>query len=157
MLRRKAYSGTVTSLSVGCAALVMSVGCGSNNSQPTDAGTATLDINCGLVRDGCGGELSCGKCTSPQTCGGGGTPSVCGTSMHSVTLTWDASSTPSVTYTVLRSTASGSGYLSQVDGLTGLTWTDTAVQSGVTYYYVVDDSLGSLTSAHSNQAMATIP
>ncbi len=34
--------------------------------------------NCGTISDGCGGMLNCGTCTSPQTCGGGGTPNVCG-------------------------------------------------------------------------------
>ena len=80
-----------------------------------------------------------------------------GGALHSVTLSWTASPTPGVTYTVLRSTASGSGYSSQTSGLSALTWTDTAVMPGVTYYYVVDDSLGSSTSAYSNQATASIP
>ena len=34
--------------------------------------------NCGSISNGCGGTLSCGACTSPQSCGGGGTPNVCG-------------------------------------------------------------------------------
>jgi hypothetical protein len=40
---------------------------------------------CGPIADGCGGVIpgptgngSCGTCSPPQTCGGGGTPSVCG-------------------------------------------------------------------------------
>jgi hypothetical protein len=78
-------------------------------------------------------------------------------SAHTVTLSWNASPTPGVTYTVLRSTTAGSGYASQASGLSSLTWTDTAVQSGTTYYYVVDDSLGSATSTFSNQATAAIP
>jgi hypothetical protein len=80
-----------------------------------------------------------------------------GTTPHSVTLSWAASSTPGVTYSVLRSTTNGSGYVSQISGLSALTWTDTSVKSGSTYYYVVDDSLGSSTSTFSNQATATIP
>jgi hypothetical protein len=39
---------------------------------------AELGLTCGPAGDGCGGELQCGTCTAPQTCGGGGTPSVCG-------------------------------------------------------------------------------
>jgi hypothetical protein len=39
---------------------------------------AQLGANCGLAGDGCGGAISCGTCTPPQTCGGGGVPSVCG-------------------------------------------------------------------------------
>ena len=38
-----------------------------------------LGINCGPAGDGCGKAIDCGVCTVPgQTCGGGGTPSVCG-------------------------------------------------------------------------------
>jgi hypothetical protein len=33
---------------------------------------------CGSLPDGCGGTLECGSCTAPETCGGGGTPNVCG-------------------------------------------------------------------------------
>ena len=33
---------------------------------------------CGPVGDGCGGTLDCGACPVGTTCGGGGTPSVCG-------------------------------------------------------------------------------
>jgi hypothetical protein len=34
---------------------------------------------CGVQGDGCGGQTAnCGSCTAPQTCGGGGTPGVCG-------------------------------------------------------------------------------
>jgi hypothetical protein len=39
---------------------------------------AILGANCGTLPDGCGGTLNCGTCTLPQTCGGGGTPNVCG-------------------------------------------------------------------------------
>lgn len=33
---------------------------------------------CGDVADGCGGIVHCPPCLAPQTCGGGGTPNVCG-------------------------------------------------------------------------------
>jgi hypothetical protein len=36
------------------------------------------NINCGPTGDGCGNAIQCGTCTSGQTCGGGGTPGVCG-------------------------------------------------------------------------------
>ena len=39
---------------------------------------AQLGINCGPAGDGCGNQLDCGTCISPQTCGGGGTPGQCG-------------------------------------------------------------------------------
>ncbi len=34
--------------------------------------------NCGTIDDGCGSNLSCGDCTSPNICGGSGTANVCG-------------------------------------------------------------------------------
>ncbi len=37
-----------------------------------------LGYSCGPAGDGCGNLLDCGTCTAPQTCGGGGTPGVCG-------------------------------------------------------------------------------
>ncbi|APR86701.1 Tryptophan synthase alpha chain [Minicystis rosea] len=46
---------------------------------------AELGANCGLAGDGCGGAISCGTCTAPQTCGGGGVPSQCGSSCHAKT------------------------------------------------------------------------
>ena len=39
---------------------------------------ADLGKDCGPVGDGCGALLNCGQCTGGKTCGGGGTPSVCG-------------------------------------------------------------------------------
>ena len=41
--------------------------------------TATCTGHCGLTADGCGHILMCADdCVAPQTCGGGGVPSVCG-------------------------------------------------------------------------------
>jgi len=34
--------------------------------------------SCGPIGDGCGGVIDCGSCTSPETCGGGGTLFTCG-------------------------------------------------------------------------------
>jgi len=58
-----------------------------NRCGRSDAGTtctprtcAGANANCGPVADGCGGIIQCGTCTSPQICGGGGTPSRCGSS-----------------------------------------------------------------------------
>jgi hypothetical protein len=39
---------------------------------------ADQQITCGPAGDGCGQELDCGKCASPQTCGGGGVYGQCG-------------------------------------------------------------------------------
>jgi hypothetical protein len=38
-----------------------------------------LNVNCGPAADGCGGLISsCGNCSPPQICGGGGIPGQCG-------------------------------------------------------------------------------
>ena len=39
----------------------------------------SLGRQCGSVSDGCGGTLNCGTCSGGLSCGGGGTPGVCGT------------------------------------------------------------------------------
>ncbi len=49
-----------------------------NGSCCTPKTCSQLGKNCGSVSDTCGGTLSCGTCTSPETCAGGGTPNVCG-------------------------------------------------------------------------------
>jgi len=53
--------------------------CGSPDASSCDPLTcAAQSISCGPAGDGCGGQLDCGTCTAPQTCGGGGVPGVCG-------------------------------------------------------------------------------
>jgi hypothetical protein len=78
---------------------------------------------------------------------------------HSVALSWTASTSTVSGYNVYRSTMNGSGYRIINSGLVGtLTYVDSSVQSGTTYYYVttaVDSS--SNESAYSNQASAVIP
>jgi fibronectin type 3 domain-containing protein len=79
---------------------------------------------------------------------------------HSVALTWNPStSTNVVGYNVYRGTTSGGPYAklnSAPD--TGTSDTDTTVQSGQTYYYVVSaiDSNAN-ESLFSNQVQAVIP
>jgi hypothetical protein len=48
---------------------------------------ADLGIQCGPAGDGCGNVIQCGDCPAGQTCGGGGTPSVCGSSCTPKTCT----------------------------------------------------------------------
>jgi len=79
---------------------------------------------------------------------------------HSVSLTWGASPTGTVNaYNVYRSTVSGSLYARVGTVLVpGLTYTDSVVQNGTTYYYVmtaVDSNGGE--SVFSNQVSAVIP
>jgi hypothetical protein len=44
----------------------------------TSVSCAQQGISCGPAGDGCGNLLQCGTCPAGETCGGGGTPSVCG-------------------------------------------------------------------------------
>jgi hypothetical protein len=78
---------------------------------------------------------------------------------HTVTLTWNASTSSVSGYNVYRTTVSGTGYTrinSSVVSL--LSYTDSAVVNGTTYFYVTTavDSTG-LESAYSNQVTAVIP
>lgn len=77
---------------------------------------------------------------------------------HAVTLTWAASTTPNVTYSVHRSETAGGPYSVIKTGVGVLSFFDTDVIAGRTYYYVVTavDSSGNA-SVFSNQATATIP
>ncbi|MGZ3452449.1 MAG: hypothetical protein ACXVEF_22765 [Polyangiales bacterium] len=44
----------------------------------TKTSCGVLGLSCGSAADGCGGLLSCGTCTPPDTCGGSGAPGKCG-------------------------------------------------------------------------------
>lgn len=78
---------------------------------------------------------------------------------HSVVLNWGASTSTVAGYNVYRSTVSGGSY-SRVNGsaVGGLTYTDSTVSSGRTYYYVTTavDSSGN-ESVYSNEVPAVIP
>jgi HYDIN/CFA65/VesB family protein/centrosomal CEP192-like protein/Ig-like domain-containing protein len=114
--------------------------------DPTAAGTANGSISIASNATG-----------SPATVtlsGTGVTPV-----QHSVALNWNASTSTVSGYNVYRSTVSGSGYVKVNSTLvTGLTYTDSNVQSATTYYYVATavDSTGS-ESVFSNEASAAIP
>jgi hypothetical protein len=78
---------------------------------------------------------------------------------HSAVLTWNASTSTVAGYNVYRSTVSGSSYTKTNSSLVAaLTYTDSSVQSGTTYFYVTTavDSNG-VESANSNEVSAPIP
>jgi hypothetical protein len=78
---------------------------------------------------------------------------------HTVTLTWRASSSQVAGYNVYRTTTPGANYAKINTSLVQeLTYIDTTVDSGVTYYYVTRavDIRGS-ESVNSNEASAAIP
>ena len=78
---------------------------------------------------------------------------------HSVALNWGASSTSVAGYNVYRSMVSGSSY-AKMNGsvLGGVSYADSSVQSGQTYYYVATavDASGN-ESVHSNEVSAIVP
>jgi hypothetical protein len=80
---------------------------------------------------------------------------------HSVDLGWVGStSTGVIGYYVYRSTVSGSGYvkLNAISVAPTTTYTDSTVQSGASYFYVVTAVDGSGNeSTFSNESVATIP
>ena len=78
---------------------------------------------------------------------------------HSVSISWTASSSSVAGYNIYRSTVSGSGYIKlNSTPVTGLTYKDTTVQSGTTYFYVATAITSSGTeSGDSNQATAIVP
>ena len=73
----------------------------------------------------------------------------------SVAIAWAAASGPGViTYNILRSTTSGSGYVTIASSLSNLTYTDSTVTNNTTYYYVVTSTNIGGTSPYSNQVTA---
>jgi hypothetical protein len=79
--------------------------------------------------------------------------------VHSVALTWVASTSVVAGYNVYRSTVSGSSYLKINSSLIpGVSYTDADAQSATIYYYVVTAVDGSGNeSSLSNETSATIP
>jgi hypothetical protein len=77
---------------------------------------------------------------------------------YSVSLWWNASSSPNVSgYNVYRATVSGGPYTKLNSLLVGLQYSDLDVQAGQTYYYVctaVNNS--NVESIHSNEARAVV-
>jgi len=78
---------------------------------------------------------------------------------HSATLTWSASTSTVSGYNIYRSTVSGSGYTKINSSLvSALTYTDSTVQSGTTYFYVTTSvDSGGNESSFSNEVTANIP
>ena len=74
-----------------------------------------------------------------------------------INLSWTASSIPGVIYDVFRSTTSGftPSSANQIATATGTTYADTGLAVNTTYYYVVEASNASGTSAPTPQASAT--
>lgn len=73
-----------------------------------------------------------------------------------VSLQWEASA-KATGYNVKRSNSQNGPYTTIVTNVTGTTYMDTNVTSGITYYYVVTAVNASGESGNSNEASATVP
>jgi hypothetical protein len=81
-----------------------------------------------------------------------------GTQSHSVSLSWNASTSPVAGYNVYRSQPGGQYAKLSPSLVTGLAFTDTSVQSGATYYYAATSvDPNNVESTFSNVATAVIP
>jgi hypothetical protein len=129
----------------------------SNGTALTPGQTATLTVTFAPTAGGAvsGANVSI---TSNAT----GSPTVItltGTGQHNVVLTWGASPTSGVAYNMFRGTSSGGEGTAAINTspISVLTYTDTNVAAGTTYYYTVEavDSGGS--SAPSYETSAQIP
>src|SRR5882762_4430108 len=77
---------------------------------------------------------------------------------HWVALSWNASNSSVTGYNIYRGTVNGGAYAKISSLVSALTYNDSTVQSGTTYYYVTTavDSQGT-ESVFSNQVVAVIP
>jgi Abnormal spindle-like microcephaly-assoc'd, ASPM-SPD-2-Hydin len=115
---------------------------------PTAAGNDTATLN-----------ITSSASSAPLVVSLSGSGAATSSAQHAVKLNWNASSTPGVGYIVYRSENSG-GPFSPLFGTSteNLTYQDSTVASGSTYYYVVTsvDTAGT-ESIYSNQVTAAIP
>jgi hypothetical protein len=83
-----------------------------------------------------------------------------GTQAQKVALGWTSSTSTVIGYNVYRGTVTGGPYSSKLTSspVASTQFTDTAVQSGQTYYYVVTSvDSNDVESVYSGQASASIP
>ncbi len=99
------------------------------------------------------GSVSCSAPTAPSGL------TATATSSSQINLSWTASSSScGITYDMFRSTTSGftpSSSNEVASGVSGTTYSNTALAASTTYYYLVEGTNSGGTSAASNQASAT--
>jgi len=136
-------SGLSKGISIGAGQTVVLAVAFAPNAAGSDTGTIAITSS----------ATSGGSLTIPLTGSGS-------SSTHAVNLNWVASTASGVVgYNVYRSTVSGGPYTKIVSSpVTGTSNSDSTVQSGTTYYYVVT-SVGQngAESGYSNETMAVIP
>jgi fibronectin type 3 domain-containing protein len=94
-----------------------------------------------------------------SSCGGAGQAPQPSVNSHVVDLSWTASTSTVAGYYIYRGTTSGGPYTRLNSTLaTATTYSDTTVQPGNTYYYVVTSVDSNLVeSAYSNEVTAAVP
>lgn len=106
---------------------------------------------------GCGGSgsLMSGTSTNPSPAP---SPTPANPQAHSVSISWQPSSSPGVTsYNVYRSTVSGGPY-ARVGNASTANFTDKSVKAGTTYFYVVTSlNASQVESAVSVEIKTTVP
>jgi fibronectin type 3 domain-containing protein len=113
---------------------------------PTVAGAANGAVSILSNATGSNGVTLSGTGVAPQV-------------NHSVALNWGASSSSIAGYNIYRSLVSGSSYAKVNSSLVGgVSFTDSNVQAGQTYYYVATsvDASGN-ESVYSNEVPAIVP
>lgn len=113
---------------------------------PTVAGSASGSVSILSDATGSSGVTLSGTGVAPQV-------------NHTIALNWGASSSSVAGYNVYRSSVSGSSYAKVNSSLVGgVSFTDSNVQTGQTYYYVATavDSSGN-ESVYSNEVPAIVP
>ncbi|HXJ89153.1 MAG TPA: hypothetical protein VMS18_20210 [Candidatus Binatia bacterium] len=110
-----------------------------------------LIANCGLavLVIASAGSLACGGEHNGQT----------SPKQHTVALSWNPSSTSNVQYNVYRGTQHLGPYTTKLNStpLPSTSFTDSTVQNGATYYYVVTAVDQQSESDYSNEAQIVIP
>ncbi|MTK13074.1 MAG: fibronectin type III domain-containing protein [Clostridiaceae bacterium] len=77
------------------------------------------------------------------------------TTNTSITLNWNKVD-GATGYNIKKSITQGSGYTTIVSNVTENTYNDTAIQAGITYYYVVVPIINGIEGTQSNEAFATV-
>jgi hypothetical protein len=127
-----------------------------NGTMLTAGQSATLTVTFAPI---VGGAVSGAQVSIASNAAGSPTVvTLTATGQHSVVLSWGASSTQGVTYNVFRGTTpGGEGTTPITTGVSALTYTDTNVTAGASYYYTVEAVNSAGSSAPSNEASAAIP
>jgi hypothetical protein len=104
-------------------------------------------------------QVTPGDATPPLTIALSGTGVNPAPTSHTVALNWIASPSTVVGYNVYRGTQSGGPYAQTNSSLVaGTTYSDSSLAAGQIYWYVVTSVASSgIESAHSNEAMVTVP